>query len=132
MNRQVYLDHNASTPVHPEVVAAMLPYFSERFGNPSSVHGFGREHPGLRGLAADRHHFAHARAVDVELAVECAAQVAVREHAELVPFQGRVGEDVEDEVGVPLAGQVDVEGERERAHVISLPSLASMEWNIAK
>src|SRR6266851_5234455 len=43
MNRQVYLDHNASTPVHPEVVEAMLPYFSERFGNPSSVHGFGRE-----------------------------------------------------------------------------------------
>ena len=43
MNRRVYLDHNASTPTHPEVVAAMLPYFSERFGNPSSVHGFGRE-----------------------------------------------------------------------------------------
>jgi cysteine desulfurase len=37
------LDHNASTPVHPEVVAAMLPYFSERFGNASSIHGFGRE-----------------------------------------------------------------------------------------
>jgi cysteine desulfurase len=43
MNRRVYLDHNASTPVHPEVVQAMLPYFTERFGNPSSVHGFGRE-----------------------------------------------------------------------------------------
>ena len=43
MNGRVYLDHNASTPVHPEVVAAMLPYFGERFGNPSSVHGFGRE-----------------------------------------------------------------------------------------
>jgi cysteine desulfurase len=43
MNRRVYLDHNASTPVHPEVVAAMLPYYSERFGNPSSVHAFGRE-----------------------------------------------------------------------------------------
>jgi cysteine desulfurase len=43
MKSRVYLDHNASTPVHPEVVAAMLPYFSERFGNPSSVHGFGRE-----------------------------------------------------------------------------------------
>jgi cysteine desulfurase len=43
MNRLVYLDHNASTPVHPEVLQAMLPYFSERFGNPSSVHGFGRE-----------------------------------------------------------------------------------------
>ena len=43
MNRLVYLDHNASTPVHPEVLQAMLPYWSERFGNPSSVHGFGRE-----------------------------------------------------------------------------------------
>jgi cysteine desulfurase len=43
MNRSVYLDHNASTPVHPEVLQAMLPYFSERFGNPSSVHGFGRD-----------------------------------------------------------------------------------------
>ncbi len=43
MNRRIYLDHNASTPVHPEVLQAMLPYFSEHFGNPSSVHGFGRE-----------------------------------------------------------------------------------------
>jgi cysteine desulfurase len=43
MTRRVYLDHNASTPVHPEVVAAMTPYFSDVFGNPSSVHGFGRE-----------------------------------------------------------------------------------------
>jgi cysteine desulfurase len=43
MGRRVYLDHNASTPVHPDVVAAMLPYFSEAFGNPSSVHAFGRE-----------------------------------------------------------------------------------------
>ncbi len=43
MNGRVYLDHNASTQVPPEVVAAMLPYFGERFGNPSSVHSFGRE-----------------------------------------------------------------------------------------
>ena len=43
MIRRVYLDHNASTQVHPEVVAAMLPYFGEHFGNPSSVHGFGRD-----------------------------------------------------------------------------------------
>ncbi|HKZ06786.1 MAG TPA: IscS subfamily cysteine desulfurase [Methylomirabilota bacterium] len=42
MNRRVYLDHNASTPVHPEVLEAMLPYFSERYGNPSSIHSFGR------------------------------------------------------------------------------------------
>jgi cysteine desulfurase len=43
MSRRVYLDHNASTPVHPEVLAEMLPFFSEQYGNPSSVHGFGRE-----------------------------------------------------------------------------------------
>ena len=43
MTRRVYLDHNASTPVHPEVVAEMLPYFGEVYGNPSSVHGFGRD-----------------------------------------------------------------------------------------
>jgi cysteine desulfurase len=43
MNQRVYLDHNASTQVHPEVTAAVLPYFGECFGNPSSVHSFGRE-----------------------------------------------------------------------------------------
>ena len=42
MSRRVYLDHNASTPMHPEVLAAMLPFFGEVFGNPSSVHAFGR------------------------------------------------------------------------------------------
>jgi cysteine desulfurase len=41
--RRVYLDHNASTPVHPEVLAAMVPFFSDHYGNPSSIHGFGRE-----------------------------------------------------------------------------------------
>jgi cysteine desulfurase len=43
MNRRVYLDHNASTPLHPEALAAMLPYLAEHFGNPSSVHAFGRD-----------------------------------------------------------------------------------------
>jgi len=42
MRERVYLDHNASTPVHPEVLAAMLPFFGEVYGNPSSVHAFGR------------------------------------------------------------------------------------------
>ena len=54
MSRRVYLDHNASTPVHPDVVAEMLPYFGERFGNPSSVHGFGREARAGVDLARDR------------------------------------------------------------------------------
>lgn len=41
--RKVYLDHNATTHVRPEVVEAMLPFFGDRFGNPSSVHSFGQE-----------------------------------------------------------------------------------------
>src|SRR5438067_3045762 len=38
----MYVDHAATTPVRPEVLAAMLPYFSEEWGNPSSVYGPGR------------------------------------------------------------------------------------------
>ncbi len=39
----VYLDHQATTPVDPRILDAMLPYFSERFGNPHSKHAYGRE-----------------------------------------------------------------------------------------
>lgn len=41
--RSVYMDHAATTPVRPEVVEAMYPYFSERFGNPSSLYTLARE-----------------------------------------------------------------------------------------
>lgn len=40
--KRVYLDHNATCPVHPEVLEAMLPYLRENFGNPSSLHSFGK------------------------------------------------------------------------------------------
>ena len=40
---RIYLDHAAATPVRPEVLEAMLPYFTERFGNPSAVYDLGAE-----------------------------------------------------------------------------------------
>ncbi len=41
--RKIYMDHNATTPVHPAVLDAILPYYREAYGNASSVHAFGRE-----------------------------------------------------------------------------------------
>lgn len=43
LKREVYLDYSASTPVDPRVLEAMMPYFSEVYGNPSSSHRFGRK-----------------------------------------------------------------------------------------
>lgn len=47
----IYLDHNATTPVLPEVFSAMTPYFTERWGNPSSSYRFGSELKGVIELA---------------------------------------------------------------------------------
>jgi cysteine desulfurase len=50
--KKVYLDYNATTPVLPEVLDAMTPFFCEKFGNPSSSHSFGREAASALDLAA--------------------------------------------------------------------------------
>lgn len=53
----IYLDHCATTPVHPEVVEVMLPYFRDFYGNPSSIHSFGRK--AKESLTAAREQVAH-------------------------------------------------------------------------
>jgi cysteine desulfurase len=41
--RRIYLDHIAGTPLHPDVVESMMPYFKEKFGNPQSLHSVGQQ-----------------------------------------------------------------------------------------
>ncbi len=43
---RIYLDYAATTPIHPEVVKAMLPHFIDVFGNPSSIYSYGQEAKG--------------------------------------------------------------------------------------
>ena len=41
--RIIYMDHSATTYIKKEVVDAMIPYFTQHFGNPSSIYGIARE-----------------------------------------------------------------------------------------
>ena len=54
MKDRIYLDFAATTPVSPEVAEAMAPYFQDCFGNPSSIHGTGREAHKALDLARQR------------------------------------------------------------------------------
>ena len=54
--RSIYLDNAATTPVDPRVVEEMLPFFTERYGNPNSLYALGRD--GFRALEEARESFA--------------------------------------------------------------------------
>ena len=41
--KRIYMDYAATTPMHPDVAIAMNPYYTDNFGNPSSIHSFGRD-----------------------------------------------------------------------------------------
>jgi len=58
MNAPVYLDFNATTPVDPRVLEAMLPWLKDGFGNPSSDHAYGRA--ARRAIDEARQRVAHA------------------------------------------------------------------------
>jgi cysteine desulfurase len=51
--KRIYLDYAATTPTNPEVVKTMLPYFSDAFGNPSSIYSYGQEAKGAMEEARD-------------------------------------------------------------------------------
>ncbi len=94
--RRVYFDHNATTPVDQEVLAAMLPYFSDDFGNASSIHSFGQ-----RTRAA------------VEQARESVAALLGARPAEIVFTSGGTESDNQAIFGVVAAAR------GERKHVIT-------------
>ncbi len=62
MTKRIYLDNSATTPVAPEVLEAMTPYFSELYGNASSLHSFGQE--AHRAMEASRAAIAETLGVD--------------------------------------------------------------------
>jgi selenocysteine lyase/cysteine desulfurase len=71
----MYVDHAATTPVRPEVLAAMLPFFSQEWGNPSSLYG-----PGRRAA----HAVNHARDTVADIKTETPGEIAVSVGAELL------------------------------------------------
>ena len=75
MGNVIYLDNNATTQCAPQVVEAMLPYFTEKYGNPSSIHTFGGENRHVidraRHTVAD---FIHAQYDDEIIFTSCASE----------------------------------------------------------
>lgn len=87
--KRIYLDHAATTAVRPEVVQTMLPYFSERFGNASTLYSYGRE----------------ARKVMEEARAKIALFVGAKKPQEIVFTSGGTESDNSAICGIAWAGQ---------------------------
>jgi cysteine sulfinate desulfinase/cysteine desulfurase-like protein len=88
MGSVIYLDHNATTPVLPEVLEAMTPCFTERWGNPSSSYRFGA---GLKGV--------------IEVAREKVAALVATRPAEIAFTTDLTFHGIESEALLPLLDQ---------------------------
>ncbi len=93
--KPIYFDHAAATPVRPEVLKAMLPYFTERFGNPSAVYDMGSDIKdtieahrakvaGLIGVPADNIIFTSSGAEANNLAIKGAALANLKKGRHLI------------------------------------------------
>lgn len=98
----IYLDHAATTPVDPDVLNGMLPYFTEHFGNPSSIYELGQD----------------ARAA-VDDARWRAAKVLSCQPAEIVFTSGASESDNLALRGVAWAKRLASDGDRTRSHIIT-------------
>jgi cysteine desulfurase len=93
----IYFDHNATTPVHPAVLAEMLPYLSGEYGNASSVHAFGQSARGA-----------------VERARESVATLIGAKPAEIVFTSGGTESD-----NAAICGAVGAASGQPRRHIIT-------------
>lgn len=72
---KVYLDNNATTMLDPQALDAMLPFFVEKYGNPNSLHNFGREtHPALKEAMDQLYSALNARDEDDIIVTSCATE----------------------------------------------------------
>ena len=92
--KHIYMDYAATTYVKPEVLAEMTPYFTEYFGNPSSVHSYARETKKAMDHAREQIAEAIAEEVNLELWLVCCDQWANLEHVAL-EARCAVGSEVE-------------------------------------
>lgn len=133
MSEPIYLDHAATTPVRPEVLEAMLPFFGPRFGNPSSVHRWGREARVALDEARERVAACLGAHVDEVVFTSCGTEgdnLAVLGAWRAQREQGRravVTTPIEHKAVLAAAHQAAVEGAEERMLRVSCDGLVDEE-----